>query len=192
MGTCLNCGRVNGPGRDSCLYCGGLIEADAAAGPPKCPRCKTEMELEVVEGIELDICYSCGGTWYDREELEEHLAKASGESSEDDAGAAAKADWQRKDAMYLKCPKCGRPMNRVNFGRRSGVIVDVCGPHGVFLDAGELEQIGSFEGSGKADMARHDERRFQEAKEKQDKRDRARQRHKDFMQKRRGWFGGWS
>ena len=189
MGKCLNCGRANGPGRDSCLYCGGLIEADASAGPPKCPRCSAEMELDVVDGIELDICYSCGGTWYDREELEERLAKADPELDESDSAAepAAQADWRRKDAMYLKCPKCGRPMNRVNFGRRSGVIVDVCGPHGVFLDAGEFEGIRQFESSGKADMARHDERRSQEARERHKERVRERQRQME-RSGRRGWF----
>jgi len=191
MGNCINCGRANGPGRDTCLYRGGLIEADAAAGPPKCPRCSAEMELEVVEGIELDICYSCGGTWYDKDELEEHLAKGAQEPGEDDAGATTKADWQRKDAIYLKCPKCGRPMNRVNFGRRSGTIVDVCGPHGVFLDAGELEEIQRFESSGKGDIARADTRRSQEVRERQEKRDRARQRQIEVMTTRRGWFGRW-
>ncbi len=35
-------------------------------------------------------------------------------------------------------------MNRSNFGGGSGVIVDVCGPHGAFLDRGELTRIVDF------------------------------------------------
>ena len=35
-------------------------------------------------------------------------------------------------------------MNRSNYGGGSGVIVDVCGPHGVFLDRGELTKIVDF------------------------------------------------
>ena len=35
-------------------------------------------------------------------------------------------------------------MNRSNYGGDSGVIVDVCGPHGVFLDRGELTKIVDF------------------------------------------------
>lgn len=126
----------------------GAHRGGASARPPKCPRCKLEMELEVIEGIELDICYSCGGAWHDKGELEEHLAKSAEKPEEGGSGAKSppKADWQRKDTIYLKCPRCDRPMNRVNFGRRSGIIVDVCGPHGVFLDAGEFEGIGEVSG----------------------------------------------
>ena len=31
-------------------------------------------------------------------------------------------------------------MNRMNFGRLSGTVVDVCSGHGTFLDAGELHR----------------------------------------------------
>ncbi|RIL01515.1 MAG: hypothetical protein DCC71_17510 [Proteobacteria bacterium] len=39
-------------------------------------------------------------------------------------------------------------MHRKNYGRRSGVIVDWCGPHGTWLDADELEQIAGFIAGG--------------------------------------------
>jgi len=45
---------------------------------------------------------------------------------------------------YRKCPICGDLMQRKNFGKRSGVIVDWCGEHGVWLDADELESIATF------------------------------------------------
>jgi Zn-finger nucleic acid-binding protein len=32
-------------------------------------------------------------------------------------------------------------MNRINFGAQSGVIVDKCKEHGVWLDGGELRQL---------------------------------------------------
>ena len=35
-------------------------------------------------------------------------------------------------------------MNRLNFGRRSGTVVDVCRGHGTFLDRGELHQVMRF------------------------------------------------
>ena len=35
-------------------------------------------------------------------------------------------------------------MQRRNFGRRSGVIVDWCGEHGTWLDANEMEDVASF------------------------------------------------
>jgi Zn-finger nucleic acid-binding protein len=45
-------------------------------------------------------------------------------------------------------------MNRVNFGRLSGAVIDVCRGHGTFLDAGELHQIVTFITDGGLDRAR--------------------------------------
>ena len=35
-------------------------------------------------------------------------------------------------------------MNRLNFSRLSGTVVDVCRGHGTFLDRGELHQVVAF------------------------------------------------
>ncbi|HEX2882470.1 MAG TPA: hypothetical protein VHO25_23275, partial [Polyangiaceae bacterium] len=43
---------------------------------------------------------------------------------------------------------CNELMNRHNFGKLSGVIVDVCVHHGVWFDDGELAQVLSFCSSG--------------------------------------------
>ncbi len=45
-------------------------------------------------------------------------------------------------------------MNRVNFGRISGTVIDVCRGHGAFLDAGELHEIVSFVRQGGLERAR--------------------------------------
>ena len=45
-------------------------------------------------------------------------------------------------------------MNRVNFARISGVVVDVCKGHGTFLDPGELHAIVSFIHGGGLERAR--------------------------------------
>ena len=45
-------------------------------------------------------------------------------------------------------------MNRLNFGRLSGTIVDVCRGHGTFLDKGELHRIVRFIQGGGLDRAR--------------------------------------
>jgi Zn-finger nucleic acid-binding protein len=41
----------------------------------------------------------------------------------------------------LVCPACGVEMDRGVFGARSAVSIDVCGNHGVWLDAAELAPI---------------------------------------------------
>ena len=45
-------------------------------------------------------------------------------------------------------------MNRVEFGRISGTVIDVCRGHGTFLDAGELHEIVSFVRQGGLERAR--------------------------------------
>ncbi len=55
---------------------------------------------------------------------------------------------------YRPCLRCGTMMNRVNFGKLSGAVIDVCRGHGTFLDAGELHQIVAFIQGGGLDRAR--------------------------------------
>ena len=50
--------------------------------------------------------------------------------------------------QYRKCPECQGFMQRRNFRKSSGVIIDRCHQHGTWLDADELEQIAGFILSG--------------------------------------------
>jgi Zn-finger nucleic acid-binding protein len=54
----------------------------------------------------------------------------------------------KEPVVYLKCPMCHDLMNRVNFGKRSGVIVEVCKPHGVWFEKGELTRAIEFVADG--------------------------------------------
>ncbi|MEO1174791.1 MAG: zf-TFIIB domain-containing protein, partial [Myxococcota bacterium] len=47
----------------------------------------------------------------------------------------------QKGPMYRKCPECSSIMNRENYGRRSGVIIDICPEHGIWFDNQELDSI---------------------------------------------------
>ncbi len=71
----------------------------------------------------------------------------------------------RQDPAYRPCPGCGQLMHRVNYGRRSGVIVDSCARHGVWFDAEELARILAWVRSGGERQAadrRRDELRHRE------------------------------
>lgn len=59
---------------------------------------------------------------------------------------------------YRKCPECGKLMFRRNYGGGSGVILDVCGKDGVFLDRGELTGIVQFLEEGGLDRLKKRER----------------------------------
>jgi Zn-finger nucleic acid-binding protein len=69
---------------------------------------------------------------------------------------------------YIPCPLCHTSMNRVNFGKVSGVIVDVCRNHGTWFDGGELTRVVAFAASGGLAKTR--------AREQQEEQERARQR----------------
>jgi hypothetical protein len=45
-------------------------------------------------------------------------------------------------------------MNRLNFAHTSGVIVDVCTPHGTWFDADELRRVLEFITNGGLEAAR--------------------------------------
>ena len=55
-------------------------------------------------------------------------------------------------------------MNRSNFGSRSGVIVNACGDHGIWLDSGELRRL--FEWKKAGGMLLHEQRQLETAQEK--------------------------
>ena len=81
-----------------------------------------------------------------RHALAEILARAELASAMEPSrtGRAAIAE----NVTYLPCPLCHASMNRVNFGKVSGVIVDVCRKHGTWFDGGELTRVVAFVAGG--------------------------------------------
>jgi Zn-finger nucleic acid-binding protein len=61
-------------------------------------------------------------------------------------------------AVYVPCPQCGQLMNRINFAHCSGVIVDVCRPHGTWFDRDELRKIVEFIHDGGLEHSRQKEK----------------------------------
>ncbi len=60
---------------------------------------------------------------------------------------------------YAPCPQCGQLMNRINFARCSGVVVDVCKGHGTWFDPDELREIVEFIRAGGLETSRQKEKR---------------------------------
>ena len=74
---------------------------------------------------------------------QEHRRRAAREA----AARQEEGERQRqKEAHWMHCPKCGSTLQEVEY---SGVRIDQCpGCQGVFLDAGELEQVAQKEPGG--------------------------------------------
>ena len=58
---------------------------------------------------------------------------------------------------YVACPVCKKIMNRSNFAHRSGVVIDTCKGHGVWLEAGELGRALAFIDSGGLEKLREEQ-----------------------------------
>lgn len=73
---------------------------------------------------------------------------------------AAAPSRPSESIRYRPCPACQRFMNRMNYGRISGVIVDVCKEDGIWFDSDELRRVLDFIQAGGLEKAR--ERQIQE------------------------------
>ena len=158
MARCSNCNGPLPPGSMLCGYCGNRTDVDLKGihyytthendAPRSCPRCSVDLksiDLKINGTFLIDRCDECLGLFFDPGELEALLeATVSNVFAIDRSGLdAINADRSpdRFAISYIKCPVCTKLMNRVNFGVKSGVIVDRCKEHGVWLDGGELRQL---------------------------------------------------
>ncbi|HUR29319.1 MAG TPA: zf-TFIIB domain-containing protein [Planctomycetota bacterium] len=137
-----------------CMSCGVRIEAQPLAPLPasaNCPRCASPLRSRRVGPESLVECASCAGLWVDPELLQRLCADAGARKSIAEALGALPARSVGESAAlvrYLPCPSCRQLMNRRNFGSISGIIIDVCKPHGIWLDHGELARALSFAEKG--------------------------------------------
>jgi Zn-finger nucleic acid-binding protein len=150
-GACLS---MNKEGATFCSDCGERLAARAEAPEAtdrECPRCRALLRRRELDGFRPLECPVCCGLFVATDDLGKMIAEQE-RRFPDAAGAAGRepdrATLAPEDVAYLKCPACGEVMNRVNYGRISGVIIDTCKPHGHWLDAGELEKIARWVATG--------------------------------------------
>ena len=148
-------------GSKHCSHCGvKAVQAEVIdetkAG--ECPRCKIKLNLLQIDETTLRECRKCDGVWAGVETFENICADREKQSAV--LGFIAKKEPQTPLAKitYVPCPDCGQLMNRSNFASSSGVIIDLCKQHGVWLDADELPKIIEFINSGGMARAREKEK----------------------------------
>lgn len=155
--TCATCFAPMFDGTAFCPKCGaarGRVETEASATP--CPACKGGLSQVTVGAAAMLECRRCDGVWVDAATFEQMCTSSESRAALlHRAPAASPPPVQR--VRYRPCVRCGKMMNRVNFGRLSGTIVDVCRGHGTFLDAGELHAIVTFIHGGGLERTRQQE-----------------------------------
>ncbi len=156
-----------------------LNQAESSArtsvdGGPACPACGGDhrlvsRRLGAEERTALSECPRCGGLWVEREVFEALVARSRQGKIQDlgpepaalpEATAHPASDPPTASTggggaapLYRPCVVCGALMNRRNYERKSGVIVDICRDHGIWFDLDELSRLLRWIHSGGADRA---------------------------------------
>lgn len=120
----------------------------------KCPLCGSSLSATQLEGVDIAVCPTGHGMFVTTDQL--HTLVAVRETihsrQEEDAALGASGDASGKQLEHrgpaCACPECETVMNKATYAYDSGVTIDVCPTHGIWLDSGELGRIESWvEGS---------------------------------------------
>lgn len=158
MPNCINCSAPLPVDGIRCDYCGSrndvdlqgvhyftTHETDSVRTCPRCNRSLQTIDLQLNGTFLIERCEECLGLFFDPGELEAVLTAL--------VSNVFTINHKRLDRLcttggtgertvsYIKCPVCTTVMNRINFGVRSGVVVDRCREHGIWLDGGELRRL---------------------------------------------------
>lgn len=129
-----------------CHHCGGMLELEPelVASPLSCPRCTRGLYSFDSGEVHMSECKSCGGTFLDHESLTFVVTAHRPAAGRVANVAVPPLPPPESQVRYLPCPVCTSRMNRAIFGRKSGVVIDVCRLHGTWFDAKELTGCVAF------------------------------------------------
>lgn len=162
---CPRCGASRKGAGTRCLACDALLPPTALSRltgvflpkeeipkpvdrPLSCPRCASgALRAKRIGQLPLQECRVCAGRWVAHAGFDRLMAVHGARALVQ--GAPPPSPSVTPDlAQPLRCPFCEEPLRRVNFAHLSQVVIDVCVRHGLWFDAGELEQIASFVEAG--------------------------------------------
>jgi Zn-finger nucleic acid-binding protein len=116
------------------------------------------MATLTINEVSLLECGECDGVWVGTADFDLICAEHETQAAVLNRKAPQPPSPRRSHIRYRPCVTCGKMMNRVNFARLSGIVIDICRGHGAFLDAGELHAIVTFITEGGLDRARQREK----------------------------------
>jgi Zn-finger nucleic acid-binding protein len=167
--ACPSCFALMFLGSKHCQHCGAAaaVAEVSEAKDRKCPRCRSELSSVTLGSTALRECDQCLGLWLDVATFEKVCADREQQSAVLGLASPAPTHAVRETSKvkYVPCPECAQLMNRINFARCSGVIVDVCKGHGTWFDRDELSRIVAFiRGGGLAAARDREKAEIQEAR----------------------------
>lgn len=110
----------------------------------QCPRCG--VALKPVKGG--NICPKCDGCWFSQAELTEALKASEAQLRKGGLGPTLDDDARAETEFTIRCPICSLRLKRQEYIRGSGLMVDSCFEHGLWLDDGELGDLRAYLASG--------------------------------------------
>lgn len=148
---CPHCFATTAADGKFCVHCAkpvkGLVTEGKVLEDRLCPRCEVPMRGMNMGDFSVARCDECKGVFAPHEtfEMMQETRDAVIFSSQ---GIARVPIEPEKQVRYVRCPVCLKMMNRQNFARISGVIIDLCRDHGIWFDPGEVEKIMDFISKG--------------------------------------------
>lgn len=165
MARCKSCSAPLPANSNRCIYCDIRNDVDIQgkhsfsiqdhASDRICPLCDKALQtisLKLDQPVYIERCAQCFGLFFDPGEIEVLLSSTVSGVFDINRQQLSNINKDRyrkqKKIKYVKCPVCSVLMNRVNFARRSGVIIDQCKKHGVWLDSGEITHLMEWKKAG--------------------------------------------
>lgn len=130
-----------------------------------CPKCDDALEAQDWDGADVMVCPTCTGCLFKGRALEVTLDKLR-ENIEGQTVRNVLAEFKDRHKrgrlpekfQYKSCPVCRLAMVRRNYAGVSGVVVDVCGQHGTWVDQHAFADLTDFVTRGGDTLAKLRER----------------------------------
>jgi Zn-finger nucleic acid-binding protein len=152
-----------------CMRCAkpvqGLIKEGLLLQDRLCPRCNVPMRAKKIGEFSVVACEECSGMFVPHETFE-MIQEQSERLIFPTEASPRKALEPEATVRYVRCPVCRNMMNRMNFAKISGIIIDSCRGHGVWFDPGEIAKIMDFIAHGGLQKAKSEELERLKAEEK--------------------------
>lgn len=165
MAKCSSCSAPLPANTQYCSYCGvrndvdllgkhefQVVQADRARICPACGIGLQTIALDAAGVLHIERCEQCFGLFFDNGEIEALLDGAVEQVGAVNLALLDNINLDRypkqPEVKYLKCPSCQVLMNRKIFGYRSGVVVNQCKIHGIWLDGGQISHLLEWKKAG--------------------------------------------
>lgn len=165
MAKCSSCSAPLPANTQFCNYCGVRNDVDIRGkhdyqvvnrqSPRICPECQSNLQtinLDLATPLQIERCKTCFGLFFDPGDVESLLESSVSPVFSINMELLGNINQDRyqndRPVKYQKCPVCQNLMNRMLFGHRSGVVIDQCKSHGVWLDGGEISHLLEWKKAG--------------------------------------------